>query len=345
MAITDVNQSLVDIKSIGYVDNILGISDSDLKEWQFPSDNGAKEWRKVYTLTIPAKPTGVASITVKRTASQMSDVSAATWNAGASAQNVEVRYKDTLTASASAKDGYNSPSLTWTSKTVEGNVSLGCNGGSVKAFTLTKSSLPTGVSAHTVTRTSSPLAGAHTGALSNGATIYYGDVLTQSATAATGYNNPSVNWSSVTVTGNVTATVTAGSVAAQWRTIYSGSFTLTTSTFETITNYGVPNLKANVPTKLTGQLSITYTNYKEETNNYSAKENSKGLYSVSVSGTAYNSASAYLKMADGKVELWTSGDDYLEDGWWDEECGGFVGSSGYTFKNATAKITKIEQYY
>lgn len=216
MAIIDVNQSLADIKSIGLVDNILGNFDSDLKECQFPSDNGAKEWRKAYTLTIPAKPTGVASITVQRTASQMSDISAATWNAGASAQNVEVRYKDTLTASAFAATGYNSPNLSWASKTVDGNVALSCSAGSVMAFTLTKSSLPTGVSAHTVTRTSSPLAGASTGALSNGATIYYGDVLTQTATAASGYNAPSVNWSTITVDGNETATVTAGAKNKAW---------------------------------------------------------------------------------------------------------------------------------
>lgn len=98
------------------------------------------------------------------------------------------------------------------SGTVTGSTTITANfARATQTYTLTITSKPTGVATHTVYRNGV--------ALANGATIYYGDVLTQSATAASGYNAPSVNWSSITVTGNVTATAIAGSAAAQWRTI------------------------------------------------------------------------------------------------------------------------------
>jgi uncharacterized repeat protein (TIGR02543 family) len=72
----------------------------------------------------------------------------------------------------------------------------------VNSYILTISSI-TGVASQTITRTSSPNAGASTGVtLGNGATIYYGDVLTINATASSGYS-VSVSGSPVTVTGNV----------------------------------------------------------------------------------------------------------------------------------------------
>lgn len=108
MATTVVDQNLVNIKEINYEDKILGIN-VDLKEWQFPTDNGAVEWRKAYTLTIPNLPTGIASVTIKRTSSEMTDVSTTTWTAGSSAKSVEVRYGDVLTITATATAGYGVP--------------------------------------------------------------------------------------------------------------------------------------------------------------------------------------------------------------------------------------------
>lgn len=55
-----------------------------------------------------------------------------------------------------------------------------------------------------VNRTSSPLKGASTGSLNNGATVYYGDVLSITYTASTGYSLGSKGSTSITVTGNVT---------------------------------------------------------------------------------------------------------------------------------------------
>lgn len=58
----------------------------------------------------------------------------------------------------------------------------------------------------TVKRTSSPNAGASIGALNNGATVYYGDVLSVTYTASTGYSLGSKGDTSITVTGDVTKT-------------------------------------------------------------------------------------------------------------------------------------------
>lgn len=55
-----------------------------------------------------------------------------------------------------------------------------------------------------VKRTSSPYAGAATGALTNGAAVYYGDVLEVTYIASTGYSITSKGSTSITVTGNVT---------------------------------------------------------------------------------------------------------------------------------------------
>lgn len=79
-------------------------------------------------------------------------------------------------------------------------------------YKLTISSKPTGCSAITVTRssvgTAGTDAGASTGTLSNGSTIYHGDKLSVSATESEVYYNLSYS-SSITVDGNETVTVTS----------------------------------------------------------------------------------------------------------------------------------------
>ncbi len=57
----------------------------------------------------------------------------------------------------------------------------------------------------TVTRTSSPYEGAATGTISSGATVYYGDVLSVTYAASTGYTLGSTGATSITVTGDVTS--------------------------------------------------------------------------------------------------------------------------------------------
>lgn len=107
-----------------------------------------------------------------------------------------------------------------------------------KRFSLTKST-STGVTL-TVSRSSSPNQRATTGSVATGNTIYYGDVITITCTAISGYTNAKlyVNTGSgailrtssytFTVTGNVTFYGTA-TVASEWQTVWSGTQTNTAS--------------------------------------------------------------------------------------------------------------------
>ena len=80
---------------------------------------------------------------------------------------------------------------------------------SVKSYTLSYSG-GSNVSSVSVSRTSSPYAGASTGGLSSGSTIYYGDTLSVSATPNSYYVIDSSSYSSsYTVYGNISFTVTA----------------------------------------------------------------------------------------------------------------------------------------
>ncbi len=100
-----------------------------------------------------------------------------------------------------------------------------------KPYTLTIPALPTGVSSCTITRSSTQFTGASTGTIvTAGAsakivTVYHGDVLSISATAATGYNNPNASLSQTTVIGNITSTVTAGSLLPSWHKLGTSSGT------------------------------------------------------------------------------------------------------------------------
>lgn len=118
-----------------------------------------------------------------------------------------------------------------------------------KRFILTKNS-STGVTI-TVKRTSSPNQRATTGTISTGNTIYYGDVITITCTASSGYTNPKlyVNTGSgnvlrtspysFTVTENVTFYGTA-TQADTWKTIWSGSQKFTSGT-----SFAVPGLDSS----------------------------------------------------------------------------------------------------
>lgn len=164
---------------------------------------------KTYKLTMGSKPTGVSSYTVYRSSSPHGGA-----GAGNLSNNATLYYGDVLTAGASATEGYTNPTLNWTSwPKVTSDVTSTITAGTVKEFKLTISSKPNGVATHVVKRTGSTLKGASNGELANGATIYYGDQLTATATAHEAYENPTLNWTSNTkVTGNVTSTATAGAV-------------------------------------------------------------------------------------------------------------------------------------
>ena len=177
---------------------------------------------KAYTLTI-SPASHAASHTVTRTSSPYAGASTGTLYNGST-----IYYGDTLTASTTGAAAYYTPTLNWSSTTVTGNVtSSGTNVG-VKAYAIaiTKASQ---AASHTVTRTSSPYAGASLTSLSSGATVYYGDTLSASVTASTGYKTPSLNWSTLTVYDNCGSVSTNQGAATYSVSIASPNATVTVS--------------------------------------------------------------------------------------------------------------------
>lgn len=182
--------------------------------------------KKTYTISYPAKPTGVASFIIYKngTAVKSNPTSLGTFTA---------THGDTVYATATATTGYNTPTIggvgtsSSTATTITAAKTITLTAGSVKSYTLSMPSI-TGV-IYSIRRTRSPLQGASTsGALSNGATIYHGDVLSISAFPAIGYSNPTVSSSSVTVEGNVNASnyITAGTKATSLSAPVLGTITV-----------------------------------------------------------------------------------------------------------------------
>lgn len=139
------------------------------------------------------------TITVKRTSSPLQGASTGNLSSGAT-----IYYGDVLSVTYAASTGYSLGNKGKTSITVTGNVTSSdiYTSASVNSYTVSWNT-GTGYTI-AVKRTSSPLKGASTGTLNNGATIYYGDVLSVTYTASTGYSLGSKGSTSITVTGNVT---------------------------------------------------------------------------------------------------------------------------------------------
>lgn len=115
-----------------------------------------------------------------------------------------------------------------------------------------------------VTRISSPNQNAATGNLTNGSTIYYGDVLQINASANSGYNLSSFivnnsNWTSgntITVTSAISITTTAV-VSASWHTVWTGSNSIPTTaggntTATTYTHTGFSGMQTGYKTRISG---------------------------------------------------------------------------------------------
>lgn len=120
-------------------------------------------------------------------------------------------YGDTVTIDI--PNAYIGQSLTFNSRLMEFTLTLG--GNAAYSLTITKN---TGVQSVTVSRSSSPVGA--TGALSSGAIIYSGDVLSVAAVAVAGYEMDTFS-NSITVSGNTTIAPTAKVMGAVW--IDSGS--------------------------------------------------------------------------------------------------------------------------
>lgn len=140
------------------------------------------------------------TISVNRTSSPYANAATGALNNGSA-----VYYGDELSVTYTASTGYTINSKGRTSVTVTDNVTSSeiYATASVNQYT---ASWGTGDGySIAVKRTSSPLKGASTGALSSGATVYYGDVLNVTYTKSDFYTIKSHGEESITVTGNVTS--------------------------------------------------------------------------------------------------------------------------------------------
>ena len=164
--------------------------------------------------------TGV-TISVKRTESPYANAQLGSLSSGNT-----IYYGDVLTVTYTANTGYTLATKGKTSITVTGNVTASdiYATATVNSYKATWS-VSTGVSI-TVNRTSSPLAGDLTGTIVSGKTIFYGDVLNITYTANTGYTLATKGKTSITVTGNVTASdiyATATPNQIKYNIIYKSS--------------------------------------------------------------------------------------------------------------------------
>ena len=139
----------------------------------------------------------------------------------------------------------------------------------------------------TVTRTSSPNAGASIGTLSNGSAVYYGDTLSVSYRAADGFTLTGNGSEMITVEGNVTssniyANVTPKTFKASWNTGTGYSITVrrTSSPYKGASTGDISN-GGNV--YYGDMLSISYT----PASNY--RLTSSGLTSIRVTGNVTSS--------------------------------------------------------
>lgn len=167
-----------------------------------------------YTVSWNNK-TGV-SITVQRGSSP---------NAGAATGNLSsgapVYYGDVLSVTYTAQTGYTVTSHGITGITVDRNITASDIYANVSVNSYAVNWSAGAGTTIVVNRTNSPLQNAATGNLSNGATVYYGDVLAITYTAQTGYTMTGHGVTGITVTRNITAsdiyaTASVNSFTASW---------------------------------------------------------------------------------------------------------------------------------
>lgn len=179
------------------------------------------------------------TISVSRTSSPNAGAATGALNNGDA-----VYYGDVLNIAYSAATGYTLNSKGSTSVTVAGNVTASTIYATAYVNSYTVSwNTGTGYTI-AVNRTRSPLQGASTGPLGNNAKIYYGDVLSVTYAASTGYSLSSKGATAVTVTGNVTsATIYAAAKANSYtyNIVYKSSNGTALGSSTATYNYGTTN--------------------------------------------------------------------------------------------------------
>lgn len=179
------------------------------------------------------------NVIVKRTESPYAD--AAT---GTLANGEAVYYGDVLSINYKASAGYSIKSKGSTSITVTDDVTSDDIYATAELvpYTVTWDTVTGGTI--TVKRTSSPLAGKDTGTLNSGDTVYYGDVLSVTYKAKTGYTIKDKGKTSITVKGNVTSDdikVTVEAKSITYKIVYVSSNGTDLGGDEITKKYGTTN--------------------------------------------------------------------------------------------------------
>ena len=179
----------------------------------------------------------------------------------------------------------------------------------------------------TVKRTSSPYAGASTGTLSSGSTVYYGDTLSVSYAASTGYSLGSHGSSSFTVTGNITSSSIYASASLNsytYNIVYQSSNGTRLGSSTATYKYGTTNTISpksfsgyNTPASQsvrwdsTSAKTITFTYSISSVTNYAIS----GSFSSSSPHVSYSTTMAYRNRTASSVEVQVTTTVTMQSGW------------------------------
>lgn len=154
----------------------------------------------------------------------------------------------------------------------------------------------------TVKRTSSPNAGASTGTISSGTAVYYGDVLSVTYAASTGYSLSSQGSTSISVTGNVTSSsiyATASANNYTYSIVYKSSngTSLGSSSATHAFNSGTYTISAPAKSGYTTPASQSVSwNSTSKTITFVYTPTSVSTSQSVASGTWWTSSSGYTKL-------------------------------------------------
>lgn len=283
--------------------NVSAVASSSVKSWTLTITNA----------TINNK--SAATITVHRDSSTYQGA-----NEENLATNATIYYGDVLKISVANANStvYNSPTLkvnnspftSGNTHTVTAAVAAVASS-SVKSWSLTLSATNCTLA---VSRTSSTYQGAGSGALSNGSTVYYGDVISKtSGTANTGFSSYTITQSGVTGTANAGPWTVTGAASLKGTvspTKYTLTLSLNANNPVTVkrTARSAAGTAANVATNvnLSNGAAIYYDDTLQFTN--APKANYNGSYSVSgsTSGNVSNQTATLSRYVRGNVTVTSS---------------------------------------
>lgn len=284
------------------------------------------------------------SITVNRTSSPYEGASTGSLSSGAT-----VYYGDVLSISYSANTGYSLTSKGTTSITVNGNVTSSQIYATAKVNSYAASwSGGTGYSI-SVKRTSSPNAGASTGTISSGSAVYYGDVLSVTYTASTGYSLTSKGSTSITVTGNVTSSTIYASAKVNsytYNIVYKSSNGTSLGSSTATYNYGTTNTispKSFSGYNTPGAQSVKWDSTSAKTITFiyepSPVSNStiNGTFTSSSPKITYSTTMSYRNRTATSIQVQVTTTVTMQSGW-----PGYVYGVAFRVSNGSVNSGKVQ---